>query len=291
MKNGGFFKSNWAYLIWFLFYFSFAVVVVYAFAQNIGISILITLIIYGVSIAFALSPLGEAIARIQEGAKPLQTQQDKDYLLPIFEEVYEDVLNITPSISKNIKIYITESMSVNAFALGSNTIAVTRGALYTFSVDELKGILSHEFGHMVNGDTKALLIKLVGNGFFSLIVFVFRLITSILQTISNALSSKNLVIVVISFILFLTRLIIDVFLFLFVLIGDVIIAFNSRYSELLADEYAHIIGFGEELKSALYVISKLEMPSKLTLTERLKASHPYTTARIEKLESLENETA
>lgn len=291
MKNGGFFKSNWAYLIWFLFYFSFAVMVVYAFAQNIGISILITLIIYGVSIAFALSPLGEAIARIQEGAKPLQTQQDKDYLLPIFEEVYEDVLNITPSISKDIKIYITESMSVNAFALGNNTIAVTRGALYTFSVDELKGILSHEFGHMVNGDTKALLIKLVGNGFFSLIVFVFRLIASILQTISNALSSKNLVIVVISFILFLTQLIIDVSLFLFVLIGDVIIAFNSRYSELLADEYAHIIGFGEEFKSALYVISKLEMPSKLTLTERLKASHPYTTARIEKLESLENETA
>ncbi len=291
LKNGGFFKSNWAYLIWFAFYFTFAVVVVYAFVQNIGLSLLITALIYGISIAFAVSPIGEALARVLEGAKPIQTQQDKDYLLPIFEEVYGEVLKTTPQLSKDIKIYITESMAVNAFALGSRTIAVTRGALYAFSSEELKGILSHEFGHMVNGDTKALLIKLVGNGFFSLIVFVFRFVALILQTISNALSGKNIVIVVISVVLFLTRLIIDLSILVFVFIGDIIIALNSRYSELLADEYAHIIGYGEDLKSALYVISQLEMPSKLSLTERLKASHPYTSARIERLEQLETQSA
>ncbi len=291
MKNGGFFKSNWAYLIWFTFYFSFAVFVIYAFAQNIALSILITVLIYGLSVAFALSPAGEALARVLEGAKPIYTEQDKNYLLPIFDEVYDEALRTTPSLRQDIQIYITESMAVNAFALGNRTIAVTRGALYAFSSDELKGILSHEFGHIANGDTKALLIKLVGNGFFSLIVFVFRFVALLLQTISNALSGKNIVIFVISVVIFLTRLIIDISLFVFVFIGDVIIALNSRYSEYLADEYAYIIGYGEDLTSALYVISKLEMPGKLTFTERLKSSHPYTSARIERLEQLEEQQA
>ena len=291
MKNGGFFKSNWAYLIWFAFYFLTAVLMIYAFLQNIVFSLLITIAVYGVSVAFALSPVGEALGRVLEGAKPIQTQQDRDYLLPLFQEVYAQVLQTTPSLNKNIKLYISESMSVNAFALGRQTITVTRGALYAFSKDELQGILSHEFGHLVNGDTKALLIKLVGNGFFSLMVFVFRLVASILQTISAALSGKNIVIVAISFVLFGTRLLIDLALFLFIFTGDVFIALNSRYSELLADEYAHIVGYGEDLKSALYIISRLEMPAKLTITERLKASHPYTTARIEQLERLEAQSA
>ncbi len=291
MKNGGFLKSNWAYLIWFAFYFTFAVVMIYAFLQNIGFSLLITAVIYGVSVAFALSPVGEALARVMEGAKPLQTQQDKDYLLPLFEEVYEEALKATPTLNKNIKLYISESMAVNAFAMGRQTIAITRGALLSFSKDELQGVLSHEFGHMVNGDTKALLIKLVGNGFFSLMVLAFRLVASLLQTISAALSGKNIVIAVITFILWASRLLIDLAILVIIHVGDIIIALNSRYSELLADEYAHIIGYGEDLKNALYIISKLEMPAKLTFTERLKASHPYTTARIERLEHLEEQSA
>ncbi len=221
----------------------------------------------------------------------IQTQQDKDYLLPIFEEVYAEALNTTPSLSKDINIYITESMAVNAFALGSRTIAVTRGALHTFSPDELKGILGHEFGHMVNGDTKALLIKLVGNGFFTLIIFILRLVISILQIISNVLSSKNIVIVAIAFVLFITRIVIDLSIFLFIFTGDIIIALNSRHSEYLADEYSYLIGYGEDLKNSLYIISKLEMSSKLTLTERLKASHPFTSARIERLEQMEAQGA
>lgn len=287
MKNGGFFKSNWAYLIWFLFYFTFAVIIVYAITQDIGLSLLITSAIYGVSVGVALSPVGEALARITEGARPLKTQQDKDYLLPLFEEVYTEAMETTPILNKNIKIYISESIAVNAFALGRQTIAVTRGALNAFSKDELQGVLSHEFGHIVNGDTKALLVKLVGNGFFTFIVVVFRLVSALLQLISNIFSSKSLVLVAFSFVLWGTRLLIDLVVFVFTFIGEIIIGLNSRYSELLADEYAYIIGYGEDLKSALYLLSKLEMPGKLTLTERLKASHPYTTARIERLERLE----
>lgn len=291
MKNGGFFKSNWAYIIWFCLYFSFAVITVMIFTNDILVSIILTAVIYGVCIGLALSPVGEVIVRLMEGAKPIQTQDDKDYLLPIFEEVYEEAKKLTPSINQDIRLYITDSMAVNAFAVGRKTVAVTRGAACAFSADELKGILGHELGHMANGDTKALLMSLVGNGFFSLIIFVLRIAMNIIQTISNTLSGKNIVIVVIAFITFIARLSVDVAIFLFLFIGDVILALNSRYSEYLADEYSYLIGFGEDLKSALYVISKISMPRKATLTERLKASHPYTTARIERLENMLSQSA
>lgn len=286
MKNGGFFKSNWAYLIWFVFYFSFAVLILYLFVQNIGASLLIAILLYGISVAFALSPLGEAVARLLEGAKPIQTQQDKDYLLPIFEEVYTEALQYTPKLNKDIQLYITDSMTVNAFAMGRKTVAVTRGAVATFSREELKGILSHEFGHMANGDTKALLIQLVGNGFFTLIVCVLRIGSFLAQAISNMLSGKNVVFVAISFVLFFARLCFDLGIFLFIFLGDIFIALNSRNSELLADEYAFLIGYGTELKNSLYILDKISFHGKATLTERLKASHPYTSKRIEQLERL-----
>ena len=38
-----------------------------------------------------------------EGARPIQTQDDKDYLLPIFEEVNEEAKKLTPSINQDIQ--------------------------------------------------------------------------------------------------------------------------------------------------------------------------------------------
>lgn len=285
MKKGGFFKSNWAYLIWFLFYFSISVFVVCSFIQNLGWSLFVALLIYGASVAFALSPLGESVARISEGIKPIQTQQDKDYLLPIFDEVYEEALRYTPKLNKDINLYIIDSMSVNAFALGRKTIAVTKGAVATFNREELKGILGHEFGHIVNGDTKALLIRLVGNGFFSIIVIALRLCTTVAQSVSNSLSGQNIVIDAVAFIIFMIKVLIDFFIFIFIFVGDIIISLNSRYSELLADEYSFLIGYGTELKNALYILDKISLHGKVTFTERLKSSHPYTSKRIGRLEN------
>ncbi|MCM1508775.1 MAG: M48 family metalloprotease [Ruminococcus flavefaciens] len=292
MENkGGFFKSNWVYLIWFALYFTIAVITLYSLTGSIAGSIILSAVLYGACISVALSPVGEVIVRFLEGAKPIQTQQDKDYLLPIFEEVYEEAKKFSPNINKDIQLYVTDSMAVNAFAVGRKTIAVTRGAINAFSPDELKGILSHELGHMANGDTKALLISLVGNGFFSLIIFVLRLFMKLIQGITLLFDDENVPMAVIAFFVFIFRLIVDFSIFAFIFVDDVILALNSRYSEYLADEYAHLIGYGEDLKSALYIISQISMPAKTTLTERLKASHPYTSARIERLEKLEMQSA
>lgn len=285
-KRGGFLKSNWAYLIWFAIYFSVAILTIYVFTNNLLQSFILAFIIYGTCIALALSPIGEFILRLIQGIKPIQTEQDREYLEPIFEEIYTEAIKFTPELNSDIQLYISESMTVNAFAVGRKTIAVTRGAMYAFTTDELKGVLSHEFGHIANGDTKALLINVVGNGFFSLIIFVLRFIMLLIEKISLAFSCKNVVIAVLAIISFLSRILVDLALIVFVFLGNVILSLNSRYSELLADEYAFQIGYGEELKNSLYILSKLSMSEKMTLMERLTASHPYTTARIEKLEAL-----
>ena len=290
MENkGGFFKSNWAYLIWFCFYFSFTFFIVSCITKNAWLSLLLVFILYSVCIGLALSPVGEVIVRFLEGIKPVQTQEDKDNLLPIFEEVYEEVKAFSPTINQNIELYLTDSITVNAFAVGRKTIAITKGAVYTLSREELKGILAHEFGHMANGDTKALLIKIVGNGFFLLITSILKLVMNLIQFLSVTFKEKNIMIAVFSFLTFICRILFDLSVFAFVFIGDVIISLNSRYSEYLADEYAYSIGYGENLKNALYILNKIALPVKASISERLKATHPYTTARIERLERLQEQ--
>lgn len=285
-KKGGFFRSNWAYLIWFIFYFLFSVAILDSFVKNVWLSFGIGALLYAVSVGFALSPLGEALARFLEGARHIETQEDRDYLIPLFEEVYAEAQAFTPSLNKDIKLYITDDMFANAFALGRKTVAVTRGAVMTFSREELKGLLAHELGHHANGDTKALMIKLVGNGFFTAIILVLRLCVSIIQVISSAMRGRGLGWAMFAFAMAILKISLDLAIFLILFIGDIIIAINSRYSEYLADEYAYQIGYGEELKQSLSILHKLTLPGKMKLSERLKASHPHTLARIARLEKL-----
>ena len=55
-------------------------------------------------------------------------------------------------------IYIIESPSVNAFAVGLSPeragVGVTRGALAAFNRDELQGVIAHEFSHILWGDMR-----------------------------------------------------------------------------------------------------------------------------------------
>lgn len=64
------------------------------------------------------------------------------------------------------EIYVLEQEDgINAFAAGFSpsdaAIAVTRGALETFTRDELQGVIAHEFSHIFNGDMR-LNIRLMG---------------------------------------------------------------------------------------------------------------------------------
>lgn len=158
-----FLKNNWIYVVWFLFYYLIALAL-FTFQPQ---GILLVTVFYAISITIALSPLGEAILRLMTNVRTLRTREEREYLEPLFQEVYESALQENPKLSRKIKIHIIDAMYANAFAVGRKTIAVTRGAINTFSEEELKGIIAHEFGHLNFGHTKALLLSTIGNMFFT----------------------------------------------------------------------------------------------------------------------------
>lgn len=74
------------------------------------------------------------------------------------------------------EVYVLEHESgINAFAAGYTqtdaAIAVTRGALETFSRKELQGVVAHEFSHILNGDMR-INIRLIGAVSAILIIYV-----------------------------------------------------------------------------------------------------------------------
>ena len=207
----------------------------------------------------------------------------------MFDEVVQSAKEVNPNLNSNIQLYIMDGMYVNAFAIGRATIAITRGAIETFTADELKGILAHELGHMTHGHTKALLLSVIGNFFFSVIVWILRLILNIVQLASNIGARFNIIGIVLAIMTFVFRVLVDVTVFVFINLSEVILALNSRSNEIEADTFAFEIGYGRELISGMYLLQKMTMNTKLSLSEKMKASHPHMADRITHLEQLENQ--
>lgn len=277
-----FVKTNYIYIILSTinFFISFLILGASIF------SFIFCLLLYIISFRLALSSVGEWLLRVINNVRSLETKREKEYLIPIFEEVYEAVKEDYPYL-QDIEICIVDSLTINAFAMGKHTIAVTRGAIETFTEDELKGIILHEFGHIIHGDTKAILLNLIGNGFFSIcIVFTKILLLCIdiifLSTDKNPKRRPSFMSVFLHFIFTL-------FLLAFTLTGNILISINSRKNEYSADSFATEIGYGKDLINALYLMQKMSLGEDMRLVERIQASHPHIAKRIGRLEALEEQ--
>jgi len=280
-----FLKSNIIYILWFVVYFTIAW---FIFGANLT-SFKIVSVVYGISMSIALSPVGEVILRFSEGCRLPATEQEKNYLLPLFEEVYKSAKQVNPSLNNGIKLYIMDAMYVNAFAIGRTTIAVTRGAVETFNSDELKGILAHELGHMTYGHTKALLLSNIGNFMFTVIVWISRLLLKIAQFFAELTARMNVAGLALWIIAFMAKIYVEVIVFLFINLSEMLLSLNSRANEYEADKFSYVIGFGKELRAGLYILQKITMNTKVSFSERLKSTHPHTADRIARLEQLESQ--
>jgi len=284
-----FLESNILYIIWFIVYFCIAWFIAWMiFSGDTLISFVVVSVMYAFSITIALSPIGEELLRVLENCRLPATQAETDYLMPLFEEVYENSKEINPGLNNGIQLYIMDAMYVNAFAIGRQTVAVTRGAIETFTPDELKGILAHELGHMTYGHTKALLLSLIGNIYFAAIVWVLRLLLNVINFISGAFAFTSVLGFVIAIFAFLIRLYINLLLLIFVNLSEVILAINSRVNEIQADTFGFEAGYGRELISGLYLLQKISINTELDILEKAKATHPHIAYRIKNLEELEN---
>lgn len=267
-------KSNYVLILFYIFY----LMLIYCLFPSNFITILMVHIIL---IIIALTPLGEAIMRLINHANKIQTKEDKDYLYPIFNDVYENALIQNPKLSKNIKLFINNDKSANAFACANNTICVTRGAIYTFSKEELQGIFAHELGHLSNNDTRISMIFFIGNMLFVIVAFIVNIFYSIIyKAIKNREGKTQFVTKILNIFKIILSNIIS-----FIVCS--IFALNSRMCEYNADLFASNVGYGLELRDALNIFKSIDINSKMSIMERIYATHPNLDSRIAHLEKLE----
>lgn len=232
-------------------------------------------VIYYLSLKIAFSSIGENLLRFFNNVRSLETYEEEARLRPLFNEVYEKVKAKFPEMAEHkIDIYIIDSMSVNACAIGLRTVAVTKGALTTFKNDEqLKAIIAHELAHIYHTDTFAKIFILIGNGIFTFGILIAKVIWWLIGRVPAFRNVMNTV-----------QMVFDAIIFAFLFPMMIVLAIRDRDSEAQADRFAYNFGYGEDLVDALYRLEKMRFGGEGILIEKLLASHPRITRRIRLLE-------
>ena len=141
---------------------------------------------------------------------PVRTMEEKEILDDVFIDVYEAAKRHDKNLNQNIKLYIMDTMDVNAFAVGRKTIAITKGSMEAFTKEENHGLLAHEFGHLSHHHTKALLLTVIGNLFFNVLIYALHKLLNLVNFILNLFSS-NVVAFVLQMIIFMLKIVINIF--------------------------------------------------------------------------------
>ena len=106
-------------------------------------------LVFALLLNFAFYWFSDKIALASAGAKPISEQEAP--------QLYEMVRELTTRARLPMpRLYVIPSEQPNAFATGRNpehsAVAVTSGITKLLSPDELRGVISHELGHVRNRD-------------------------------------------------------------------------------------------------------------------------------------------
>ena len=218
--------------------------------------------------------------RRKEGYRPLNSS-DRMRLERLLSEM---------GVNRKLKLYRNNDVRVNAAAFGFNTIGLTGGVLATASDEELKGIISHEVGHISHYDFvyQVLLFSMESFGYrclygiFLIPALIFGIIGSMVFALVPALG-------------FVGELIAKIWWAVYKLLHRIIYGISriadvniNKYAEYRCDTYAVRYGCGEGLLSFLRRLKRTEdvYSERPTFTEYIMSTHPSTEKRIERLEKL-----
>jgi heat shock protein HtpX len=274
-----FWKNNPIYLVCSLFYYVISSLMLGGTAE----SFLIILAVYSVSLIIGFSSLGEKLLRLLNRVRPIETKRETEYLQPLFDEVYARAKEKYKGL-RTIEICIVDNMTVNAMALGRRTIAVTKGAMQTFTEEELKAVIGHEIAHLVHGDTMATIYAIIGNGIFSIFVMIARLFLLLLDWLQSAFNGKRGLLAIL---IFLLKLCFELYIWILNFGLQVILSVNSRKNEFKADMFSYSIGYDSDMIEALYLLEKISLGDNSSIIQKMIASHPRITLRIKHLEEFD----
>lgn len=287
MRLGG--KSNIPLCIYLVLNVIIIGLIATAFlALPIGWGMLSGLLIYIGSIAIALSPIGEAIIRHQNGCEKIQDTETIQRLEPLFREVYYNAKKDNPEISSDIRLFINKEECPNAFATGRKTVCVTRGLL-KYSDEEIKAVLAHEFGHLAHQDTDRILVVAIGNTAITAICLMFQFAAIVMQFIMKIVaiftnSDEGIFCAMLGTLSsLLTIVLVGAFMKVWTKLGVLLCMKTSRSNEYLADEFASDLGYGAGLCTFL---GGLHSGKPKGLFASLASSHPDHSDRIARIQAL-----
>lgn len=245
-------------------------------------------VIYLVSVLIALSPIGEFIIRLQTGCKKIKRVEQKNFLEPIFREVYDKAKQADPSIPDDVQFFMNSDETPNAFATGRKTICVTEGLLHV-PESQIRATLGHEFGHIAHKDTDLIMLVSVGNLIVSGFILFLRVIIGIIQlcmsiaslalggsegAVARAMTALGNLLVT-AIIAGLTKL--------WTKLGVWLVMKSSRENEYGADEFSFNLGYGNDL---CVLLDSIDESGAKGLFATLASSHPDKDDRIARLQEL-----
>ena len=277
------------YLVINLFIIAVAVEAVFADSNYSFIAALFaSTVLYGLSLAIALSPVGEWILRLQTGCKEITRQEILDYIMPIFNEVYAEARKKDPSIPEDVKLFMNDDEGPNAFATGRRTVCITRGMLQV-KPDQIKATLAHEFGHLAHKDTDLILVVSVGNMIVSAIIVGIFLMIELMHIMMTLFAlclggTEGFIAAICNSLyhLMITAIVAGL-IKLWTMLGTALVMKSARANEYEADEFAYNLGYGNALCALLDAIGDSRAEG---LFAALASSHPAKDDRISRLQQL-----
>ena len=262
-------------------FFALNIVLIYGVFGSSAESIYL-IVIYFITIAISLSPIGEWFLCVVAGAEDIKRIDIKIHVIPLVEVVLDAAKEKSLYSVERVNVKIIRDQTPNAFALGKHTIALTEGLLQ-LTDDVVMAVIAHEIGHLAYGHTVIQLLIGGGNvfisGFLFLIKVVYWFFTVIMGLFSIASRSGIMGI--------FTALFAGVsygLTWIWVKFCKLFLMWSMRQNELVADEFAAKIGFGYELAFALDN-QLCDVPHSGFLNA-LYDSHPCNDDRIAALQEL-----
>lgn len=236
-------------------------------------AVIYSLLIMAGLTALAVSPLGEGIMRLQLGARACN-EKEKQILMPLLEDVCHAAGQPVP------KLYVCNQQYPNACAVGSKTVAITRGLLSVATKEELAGVLAHEIGHLANGDSRRLAIAVVLNLAGIAAAWLILFFGFLLTIFGDLVDRTGIIPFLLAIFLAILRLIINI---IYKKIIDLSFLAVGRREEFRADAFAaQKTNTGRGLLSFLNRLKEKEA-QPVGLWANLHSTHPATELRIERL--------